>query len=79
MIAPPVLVVILGFFELGFTLLLLRFEYQSCLRILLLPWLPLLIAVVATALVIAVDSLILSTCRDDRLSSNDKSQFRSEQ
>jgi hypothetical protein len=79
MIAPLILVVILGFFEPGFTFLLRRFQYQVCLRHFLLAWLPLLVAAVATALVIAVNSLTQSTCRDDRLSPNDKSQFRSEQ
>jgi hypothetical protein len=79
MIAPLILVVILGFFEPGFTYLLLRFQYQVCPRPFLLPWLPLLVAAVATALVIAVNSLIESICQEDRFSPNDKSQFRSEQ
>jgi hypothetical protein len=79
MIAPLILVLILGFFELGFTFLLRGFQYQVCLRPFLLAWLPLLVAAVATALVIAVNSLTQSTWRNDRLSPNDKSQFRSEQ
>ena len=79
MIAPVILVVILGFFEPGFTFLLRRFQYQVCLQPFLLPWLPLLLAAVATALVIAVNSLIQGICQEDRLSPNDKSQFRSEQ
>ena len=79
MIAPLILVVILGFFEPGFTFLLHRFQYHVCLQPFLLAWLPLLVAAVATALVIAVNSLIQSICQEDRLSPNDKSQFRSEQ
>lgn len=79
MIAPLILVVILGFFEPGFTFLMRRFQYQVCLRPFLLAWLPLLVAAVATSLVIAVNSLPQSTSWDDRLSPNDKSQFRSEQ
>jgi hypothetical protein len=79
MIAPVIFVVILGFFEPGFTFLLRRFQYHVCLPPFLLGWLPLLLAAVATALVIAVNSLTQSTCRDDRLSPNDQSQFRSEQ
>ena len=79
MIAPLILVVILGFFEPGFTFLLHRLQYQVCLEPLLLSWLPLLVAAVATALVIAVNSFIQSTRQEDRLSPNDKSQFRSEQ
>jgi hypothetical protein len=79
MISPLILVVILGFFEPGFTFLLHRFQYQVCLRHFLLAWLPLLVAAVATALVIAVNSFIQGICQHDRLSPNDKSQFRSEQ
>jgi hypothetical protein len=79
MIAPIILIVILAFFEPGFTFLLLRFQYQACLQPFLLAWLPLLVAAVATALVITVNSLIQSICQEDRLSPNDKSQFRSEQ
>ena len=79
MIALVILVVTLGFFEPGFTFLLRRLQYQACLQPFLLPWLPLLVAVVATALVIAVNSLGQSICQGDRLSPNDKSQFRSEQ
>jgi hypothetical protein len=79
MIAPLILVVLLGFFEPGFTFLLRRFQYHVCLQPFLLPWLPLLVAAVATALVIAANSLIQSICEEDRLSPNDKSQFRSEQ
>ena len=78
MIALVILIVTLGFFEPGFTFLLHRFQYQVCLRHFLMAWLPLLVAAVATALVIAVNFLAQSTCRDDRLSPNDKSQFRSE-
>jgi hypothetical protein len=79
MIAPVILVVILGFLEPGFTFLLRRFQYQLCPQPSLLPWLPSLLAVVATALVIAVNSLIQGICQEDRLSPNDKFQIRSEQ
>ena len=79
MIAPLILVVILCFLEPGFTFLLHRLQYQVCLEHLLPSWLPLLVAAVAPALVIAVNPLIQSTHQEDHLSPNDKSQFRSEQ
>ena len=79
MIAPLILATILCLLEPGFTFLLQRLQYQVCLEPLLRSWLPLLVAAVATALVIAVNSLIQSMCQEDRLSPNDKSQFRSEQ
>jgi hypothetical protein len=79
MIAPIILIVILGFFEPGFRYLLHRFQYRVCLEPFLLLWLPLLLAGVATAFVITVNSLIHSIGQEDRLSPNDKSQFRSEQ
>ena len=79
MIALVILVVILGLFEPGFTFLLRRFQYHVYPEPFLLAWLPLLVAAVATALVIAVNSLVQSICQGDRLSPNDKSRFRSEQ
>jgi hypothetical protein len=79
MIAPLILAAVLCFLEPGFTFLLHRLQYQVCLEPLLLSWLPLLVAAVATALVIAVNSLIQTMCQEDRLSPSDKSQFRSEQ
>ncbi len=79
MIAPLILAAVLCFLEPGFTFLLHRLQYQVCLESLLLSWLPLLVAAVATALVIAVNSLIQSLCQENRLSPSDKSQFRSEQ
>ena len=79
MIASLIPVIILGFFEPGFTYLLRRFQYRVCLEPFLLLWLPLLVAAVATALVIAVHSFIHSIGQEDRPSPNDKSQFRSEQ
>jgi hypothetical protein len=79
MIAPLILAAVFCFLEPEFTFLLHRLQYQVCLEPLLLSWLPLLVAAVATALVIAVNSLIQSMCQEDRLSPNDKSQFRSEQ
>jgi hypothetical protein len=77
MIAPLILAVVLCFLEPGFAFLLHRLQYQVCLEPLLVSWLPLSAAAVATALVIAVNSLIQSMCQEDRLSPNDKSQFRS--
>jgi hypothetical protein len=79
MIAPLILAAVFCFLEPGFTFLLHRLQYQVCLEPLLLSWLPLLVAAVGTALVIAVNSLIQSLCQEDRLSPSDKSQFRSEQ
>jgi hypothetical protein len=79
MIAPLILAAILCFLEPGFTFLLHRLQYQVCVEPFLLYWLPLLVAAVATALVIAVNSLIQSMCQQYRFSPNDKSQFRSEQ
>ncbi|HEV2297672.1 MAG TPA: hypothetical protein VGR72_04050 [Candidatus Acidoferrales bacterium] len=79
MIAPLILAVVLCFLEPGFTFLLHRLQYQVCLEPLLRSWFPLLVAAVATALVIAVNSLIQTMCQEDRLPPNDKSQFRSEQ
>ena len=79
MIALVILVVTLGVFEPGFTFLLRQFQYHVCLQPFLLPWLPMLVAAVTTALVIAANSLIQSICQEDRLSPNDKSQFRSDQ
>ncbi len=78
MIAPLILAAILCFLEPGFTFLLHRLQYQVRLEPLLRSWLPLPVAAVATALVIAVNSLIQSMCQEERLSPNDKSQFRSE-
>lgn len=78
MIAPIILTAILCLIEPGFTFLLHRLQYQVCLEPFLLSWLPLLVAAVATPLVIALNSLIQSICQEDRLSPNDKSQFRSE-
>ena len=79
MIAPLILVAILCFLEPGFTFLLRRLQYQVCLEPFLLSWLPLLVAAVATALVVAVNSIIQALCQEDRLSPNDKSKFRSQQ
>jgi hypothetical protein len=79
MIALVILVVILGLFEPGFTFLLRRFQCHVYPEPFLLAWLPLLVAAVATALVLAVNSLIQSIYQEDRLSPNDKSRFRSEQ
>jgi len=79
MIAPLILLAILCFLEAGFTFLLRRMQHQLCLEPFLPSWLPLLMAAVATALVVAVNSIIQAMCQEDRLSPNDKSQFRSEQ
>ena len=79
MIAPLTLLAILCFLEAGFTFLLRRLQHQVCLEPFLLSSLPLLMAAVATALVVAVNSIIQALCQDDRLSPNEKSKFRSQQ
>ena len=79
MIAPLILVALLCFLEPEFTFLLRRLQYQVSLEPSLLSWLPFLVAVVATALVLAVNSIIQALCQEDRLSRNDKSKFRSQQ
>ncbi len=79
MIAPLLLAAVLSFLEPGFTFLLHRLQYQVCLEPLLVSWLPLSAAALATALVIAGNSLIETMCQEDRLSANEKSKFRSEQ
>ena len=79
MIAPLILLAILCFLEAGFTFLLRRLQHQVCLEPFLLSWLPLLMAAVATALLVAVNSIIQAMCQEDRLSPNDKSKFRSQQ
>ena len=78
MIAPLILAATLWLLEPGFTFLVRRLHCQVRVELLLLSWLPLLVAAVATALVIAVNSFIETTRQGDRLSPNDKSQFRSE-
>jgi hypothetical protein len=78
MIALLILATTLWLLEPGFTYLLHRLHCQVRVELLLLSWLPLLLAALATALVIAVNSFIETTRQEDRLSPNDKSQFRSE-
>ena len=79
MIAPLILAAILCFLEPEFAFLLLRLQHQLCLEPFLLSWLPLLMAAVATALIVAVNSIIQAMCQETRLSPNDKSKFRSQQ
>jgi len=79
MIAPLVLVALLCLLEPESTFPLRRLQYQVCLEPFLLCWLPLLVAAVATALVVAVNSIIQAMCQEDRLSPNHKSKFRSQQ
>ena len=79
MIAPLILLAILCFVEAGFTFPLRRLQHQVCLEPFLQSWLPLLMAAVATVLVVAVNSIIQALCQQDRLSPNDKSTFRSQQ
>ena len=79
MTAPLILAAIVCFLEPGVTFLLRRLQYQVSLEPFLLSWLPLLAAAVATALVVAVNSIIRALCQEDRLSPNDKSKFRSQQ
>ena len=78
MIAVPILATTLWLLEPGFTFLLRRLHCQVRVELLLLSWLPLPVAALATALVIAVNSFIETTRQEDRLSPNDNSQFRSE-
>jgi hypothetical protein len=78
MIALLLLATTLCLLEPGFTFLLHRLQCQVRVELLHLSWLPLLVAALATALVIAVNSFIETTRQEDRLSPNDKSQFRSE-
>lgn len=78
MIAAIILGAALCFLEPGFTFFLQRVESQPPLEPLFFAWLPLLVAAVATALVIAVNWLIQTICHEDRLSQNDQSQSRSE-
>ncbi len=78
MIAPIILAATLWLLEPGFTFLLRHLQDQVCVEHSLLSWLPLLLAAVATALVVAVNSLIETMRQEDRLSPNDKSQFRSQ-
>jgi hypothetical protein len=78
MIALLILATTLWLLEPGFTFLLDRLHCHVRVELLLLSWLPLLVAALATALVIAVNSFIETTRPEDRLSPNDKSHFRSE-
>ena len=66
-------------FEPAFTLVLRRLRDQVPLDPLLLSWFALLMAAIATALVIAVNSIMQVVCRKDSLSPNDKFPSRSEQ
>jgi uncharacterized membrane protein YhaH (DUF805 family) len=66
-------------FEPGFTFFLRRLRDQVPLEPLLLSWFPLLMAAIATALVIAVNSIMQAVCQKDSLSRNDKFPSRSEQ
>ena len=81
MILPVIAVAffILCLFEPGFTFLLRRLRDQVPLEPLLFSWFPLLVAAIATALVIAVNSIMQAVCRKDSLSQNDKFPSRSEQ
>jgi len=78
MIAPIILAATLCLLEPGFTFLLRHLQDQVCVEPSLVSWLPLLLAAVATALVVAVNALIETMRQEDRLSPNHKSQFRSE-
>ena len=79
MSVPFVLVALLCCLDPESTFLLRGLQYQVCLDPFLLSWLPLLAAAVATALVLAVNSILQVMCQEDRPSPNDRSQLRSEQ
>jgi len=53
-------------------------QCQVCIAPFLLSCLPLAVAAVATALVVAVNSIIQIVYQEDRPSPNDRSQFRSD-
>lgn len=65
------------FLEPAFTSFLRRLEWQVPVEPLIFTWLPLAVAMVVTALVIAATYVIQTICHEDRLSQNDKSQSRS--
>ena len=53
-------------------------QCQVCIAPFLLSCLPLAVATVATALVVAVNSIIQVMCREDRPFTSDRSQIRSD-
>jgi hypothetical protein len=79
MSAPFILVALLCFLEPESMILPRGLQHHLCLEPFLLSWLPLLVAAVATALVLAVNSIMQVMCQEDCVSPNDRSQFRSEQ
>jgi len=78
MIAAIILGAALCFLEPGFRLFLRRLECPVPLEPPLFAWFPLSVAMVVTAVVIAVNCVIQTTCHEDRLSQDHKSQSRSE-
>jgi len=79
MIGAIILAADLCFLAPEFALPLRDLQCQACVEPFPLPWLPLAMAVAATVLVASVNSIVQTMRREDRLSPNDKSQFRSDQ
>jgi hypothetical protein len=79
MIGAIILGAALCFLAPEFALRLRDLQCHACVDHFPLSWLPLVLAVAATVLVVFVNSIIQNMRREDRLSPNDKSQFRSEQ
>lgn len=78
MTAAFILAAALGFLEPGLAFSLRRLECQVPLEPLFFAWLPLSVAMVLTALLIAVNYVVQTICHEDRLPQNDKTQSRSE-
>lgn len=78
MTAAIILGAALCLLEPGFAFSLRRLECQVPLEPLFFAWLPLSVAMVMTALVIAVHYVVQTICHEDRLPQNDKFQSRSE-
>ena len=78
MTAAVILGAALCLLEPEFAFSLRRLECQVPLAPLFLAWVPLSVAMVITALVIAVNYVVQTVCHEDRLRQNDKSQSRSE-
>ena len=79
MIGAPILSVALCFLAPECAFRAGDLQCQVCIAPFLLSCLPLAAAAVATALVVAVNSIIRVMCKEDRPFPSDRSQFRSEQ
>lgn len=78
MTAAIILGAALCLLESGFAFSLRRLECQVPLEPFFFVWLLLSVAMVMTALVIAVNYVVQTICHEDHLPQNDKSQSRSE-